>query len=65
MARKIGGLGAMLFAIGGSLEASPDAPWSVVMIPYGIIIAGLVLIGVAIAIHKMYYFGDDDDYLDF
>jgi len=61
MVRKIGGAGAILFCIGGSLEASPDAPWSIVLIPYGIIIAGLVLIAVAIALHKLYYFGDDED----
>lgn len=61
MVRKIGGLGAMLFCVGGSLEASPDAPWSVVLIPYGIIIAGLVLIAIAIVLHKFYYFGDDED----
>lgn len=59
--RKLGGLGAILFCLGGSLEASPDAPWSVVLIPYGIITLGLILIGVAIWISRNYYIDDDDE----
>ena len=61
MEKILGTIGVMLFALGGSLEASPDAPWRVVLIPYGIIAAGLALIFAAIWLHCNYHFGSRED----
>lgn len=62
MAEKLGRLGMMLFCIGGSLEASPDASWSTVLIPYALILAGLIIAGVAFWINRNYYIDDEDDF---
>ena len=61
--QRLGGLGMMLFCIGGSLEASPDASWSVVLIPYGIMAIGLIIAVAAYISHNYYFSDDEDDYI--